>query len=701
MDAYVSELREAVAFGPADLSALAGARSAMSAALTTAGDTILARIRRAPSLALDTNPDRIERMAHDDATYWRDLINQGPSSESLGQSARPGASADDTGLHLAMVIATQAAILDLLIAAAGDDAAAARAAAKLVMLDTANRIAVLGDRTEEDALRRQLAAMSDHLSTEIGSSVDGVISSSQEVERIAMQMTDAMSHTNVATTNIARIADDAGQNVGAVAAATEELSASTGEIGQRVQRSSTVADAAVREAGEANATMSRLADASRKIEDVVRLINQVAGQTRLLALNATIEAARAGEAGRGFAVVAAEVKSLADQTAKSTDEIRAQVTAIQQATRAAVDAIGHVTGTIGEISSIAQEIAGAVDQQSAATHEISRNAQLAAASSAQVAEELRKVNTTAADAVDLAGRVRDNSKRSSNLMADLQKRLTVVLRSSASGDRRTSQRYSVEIKAALLCKSGVRDGAVGDISGSGALFLGGDEVADPANAVRLRLNDVGEIPARVIARSDKGVHLSFERMSQAIEGRLQGLLDNLQRTEQPFIDKVTSTARAMSDALEQAVRRGEISVDALFDESYVPIQGTNPIQYRTRFLDLTDRLFPSFQEPMLDLDRRVAFCAAVDRNGYLPTHNRKYAQPQGKDPVWNAANARNRRIFDDPAGLADARSTADHLLQTYPRDMGGGKIIRMKSISAPIWVQKRHWGGLRFAMSIV
>jgi hypothetical protein len=526
-----------------------------------------------------------------------------------------------------------------------------------------------------------------------------VITSSREVERIAVHMSESMQQANAATGSIARVADDAGQNVGAVAAATEQLSASTQEIGQRVQRSSVVAETAVKEAGDANATMTKLAEASRKIEDVVRLINQVAGQTRLLALNATIEAARAGDAGRGFAVVASEVKSLADQTAKSTDEIKSQVTAIQSATRAAVEALGRVSGTISEISGIAQEITGAVDQQSAATAEISRNAQLAANSSTRVAEELRKVTGSAQETNDLAGRVRDNSKRSSGLMVDLQRRLTVVLKSSGSGDRPV-QRYSVEIKATLNATGRNHDGHIGDISEKGIFFLTNDDSIRTAVAARLSVPGVGDLPVRVVSRGEKGVHLSFERLPHALQTAVQALLRRLHEAERPFIEKVVSTARSISSAFEQAVASRDLTLDDLFDESYVPIPGTNPQQYRTRFLDLTDRLLPAFQEPMLNLDPRIAFCATVDRNGYLPTHNRKYSQPQGNDPVWNTANARNRRIFDDPAGLADARNTTEFLLQTYPRDMGGGKIIRMKSISAPIWVRNRHWGGLRFAMSI-
>jgi methyl-accepting chemotaxis protein len=174
----------------------------------------------------------------------------------------------------------------------------------------------------------------------------------------------------------------------------------------------------------------------------------------------------------------------------------------------------------------------------------------------------------------------------------------------------------------------------------------------------------------------------------------------LETVDTPFIKAAQETAAKLGKALERAVAAGEIGLGDLFDDKYAPIAGTNPQQMRTRFLDVTDRYFPDIQEPMLQFDPRVVFCAAVDRNGYLPTHNRKFSQPQGSDVAWNTANSRNRRIFADRVGLAAGRSTQAFLVQTYRRDMGGGKYALMKDVSAPIIVDGRHWGGLRLAYKI-
>jgi methyl-accepting chemotaxis protein len=174
----------------------------------------------------------------------------------------------------------------------------------------------------------------------------------------------------------------------------------------------------------------------------------------------------------------------------------------------------------------------------------------------------------------------------------------------------------------------------------------------------------------------------------------------LETPDSPVIALCQATAAEVSEAFERAVAQGDISLADLFDENYVPIAGSNPQQMMTRFVGLTDRLLPPIQEGILGADPRIAFCAAIDRNGFLPTHNRQYSQPQGPDPVWNSANCRNRRIFNDRTGLSAGRSERPFLLQTYRRDMGGGNFVLMKDVSAPVTVRGRHWGGFRIGFKV-
>jgi len=172
----------------------------------------------------------------------------------------------------------------------------------------------------------------------------------------------------------------------------------------------------------------------------------------------------------------------------------------------------------------------------------------------------------------------------------------------------------------------------------------------------------------------------------------------LETEDTPYIHAAQQAAAQISQLLEGALRNGVATPADLFDENYQPMSGTNPPQHTTRFIGLADRLFPQVQERTLALSAKVVFCIAVDRNGYVATHNQKYCQPQrAGDTAWNTANSRYRRIFNDRTGLASARNERPFLLQTYRRDMGGGNFVLLKEAAAPIVVNGRHWGGLRLA----
>jgi methyl-accepting chemotaxis protein len=264
----------------------------------------------------------------------------------------------------------------------------------------------------------------------VGNIIDAVSSTANQVESAASTLTRTAESTQQLSGMVASASEEASANVQSVASASEKMTSSAHEIARQVRESSSIAAEAVKQAQQTDTRMTELSQAAGRIGDVVKLITAIAEQTNLLALNATIEAARAGEAGKGFAVVAQEVKALASQTAKATDEIGAQIASMQTATRDSVAAIKEIGTTIKRISEIAAAIAAAVDEQGTTTQEISRNVQEAAAGTAQVAANITDVNRGAGEtgtaSAQLLTSARSLSGESNQLRTEVEKFIRTV-----------------------------------------------------------------------------------------------------------------------------------------------------------------------------------------------------------------------------------------------------------------------------------
>ncbi|HVJ54376.1 MAG TPA: HAMP domain-containing methyl-accepting chemotaxis protein [Aliidongia sp.] len=277
----------------------------------------------------------------------------------------------------------------------------------------------IAERTELER-KAALAEMAARLESTVKSIADSVKQSAMLMHDSASTMTDAAERTKTRSSAVAAASEEASVNVQTVASAAEELTASISEIGRQAQSSTTIAARAASQASDTNTTMDSLSRAADRIGEVVKLINDIASQTNLLALNATIEAARAGDAGKGFAVVASEVKSLAGQTARATEEIAAQISAIQNETKQAANAIKGIAGVISEINEIASSTAAAVEQQSGATAEIARNVQQAAVGTDEVSSNISGVLEAAAETGQHAKVALDNSDRLSHQAGSLE-----------------------------------------------------------------------------------------------------------------------------------------------------------------------------------------------------------------------------------------------------------------------------------------
>jgi methyl-accepting chemotaxis protein len=401
----------------------------------------------------------------------------------------------------------------------------------------------------------------------------------------------------------------------------------------------------------------------------------------------------------------AEVHGLLDDTTKASERgavavaaLNAQVKDINRAqarigsvstdglgaverVRVAVDGVGREVGDVVSTLRDVAQAAESISQIALQTRLVAFNASVEAKRAGDAGRGFGVV----ADAVkDLAGKVEFSSKEIMRTVGVLDKRIDALAR-EIRFDENAAQRG--EFHAALA-----------DVQGAVTSII---QAAEQSRAICAGLDSQMVGIAAEMGQTGRALGAAMKR-SEAFLGVSEHLIElvaecGIETEDTPYIEGAIAAARQVGALLEEAVANATIPLASLFDEVYQPMPNTNPPQHTTRFVALADRLFPQVQERMLALSPKVVFCIAVDRNGYVATHNRKYNQPQRGDLAWDSANSRHRRIFNDRTGLASARNERPFLLQTYRRDMGGGSFVVMKEAAAPIRVNGRHWGGLRLA----
>lgn len=446
--------------------------------------------------------------------------------------------------------------------------------------------------------------------------------------------------------------------------------------------SQTPTDATIAEFAHQASNLGReAADIAGSLDDL-GAINQRQGQ----AFHGLLEDIRGLDASnRSIRDEAREADKLAGVTRNTVETALAE-------TRMLANAVNRVEQGITSVGAALKQVARAADdigQIAFQTRIVAFNASVEAVRAGEAGKGFGVV----ADAVkDLAQRVQASSQLITTTVSQLDQRVEALTKEveAEHGGRHGGAEAAVDAAIAAFR------------SAFGAVAEKIHHIASHAESNLAACDSV----LHAVQAVDKEVVISSATVESA-RGRAHALLNlseslieitaesGVDTEDSEYIEAVTEAAEEIGRLFEDAVDQGEISLNDLFDEHYQAVAGSNPQQHTTRFVHFTDQVLPPIQESMLQLSPQVAFCAAVDRNGFLPTHNLKYSRPQGRNPEWNASNCRNRRIFKDRTGLAAARNEKPFLLQTYRRDMGGGKQVLMKDLSAPIMVKGRHWGGLR------
>jgi len=433
-----------------------------------------------------------------------------------------------------------------------------------------------------------------------------------------------------------------------------------------------------------------VADIAGNLEEVTTRISNQAAQFEELEQSAQTMVSGNREIDRA----AREAQSAASMAGTEIAESRALM-------GSAMQHIGHLTTAVKRIEErlnsfapvIKQigDVAGAIETIAKQTKLLSLNAGIEAA---RAGEAGRGFAVVAAEVKSLADQTRTATDRITASVRALGEQIGGLVKESGESNKHAAQAAtSVDQVNGVIIRSHEAFSTVGReidaIASSAATNL---------EACDVTLSELGQLAS--------GVQLSSTNLTQA-DKRVEGLLtlsetlieyiaeSGVTTADTPIIDVGIETANKISAEFEAAIASGEITEAQLFDERYREIPGTNPKQYMTEYVRYTDHVLPPIQDPIQQSDQRIVFSVAWAKGGYLPTHNPNYCQPQGKDPVWNAAHCRNRRIYDDRAVKKVAHNTKRFLLQTYRRNMGGGNFMLIKDLSAPIFVRGRHWGAFR------
>jgi methyl-accepting chemotaxis protein len=474
-------------------------------------------------------------------------------------------------------------------------------------------------------------------------------------------------------------------------APTPPTDANQGAGGRSITNPETNAAALV--AGIASEMGKLAVDIADVVGDVQRVSQLVDNQAQLF-----------GDLQQSTGTIVTSNQNIADKAALTLEKAataRKEVTASTREVETALSAIGGLVEsvrTIGTQLTAFESAMRKISDVAATINGIARHTNLLALNA--TIEAARAGEAGRGFAV-VANAVKELAKQTRDATADIDatiKEMSAELRHLVSQSGEGVVRAEVVVRSATAIGQAVRlvDQAVTDVNGNVSQIA--DETRDIAGrcdsfagAVTELVDSVEESNAALQSAADRSDNIL--KLGERI--MVMTATSGFQTIDSRFIEKAIEVAKQIEERFARAIAAGEMTAADFFDNKLVPLPGTNPQQYMTRYIPFLDRALGALCEPVLSLDPRVVFCAPTDHNCLIPSHNLQFSRPHGPDPIWNAAHGRNRRIYQDKTAVAVSRSTQPFLLQTYRRDMGGGVFALMKDASAPIKVAGRLWGGLR------